>query len=43
MGQRLPAGLQCRQRLELPGTRDMLDNPGLKRRAWASLMPHVRA
>ena len=39
---RLSADLRCAHRLEIPGTRDMLDNPRLKRQAWASLIPHAR-
>ena len=43
VGHRLPERLSCGHRIELPGSRDMLENPGLKRQAWAGLMPHVRS
>ena len=41
-GRRLPSRLSCPHRLEIPGTREMLENPRLKRQAWACLMPHAR-
>ena len=40
-GRRLPSRLSCPHRLEIPGTREMLENPRLKRQAWACLMPHA--
>jgi hypothetical protein len=42
VGRRLPGDLSCPHRLEIPGTRDMLENPRLKRQAWSSLRPHAR-
>ena len=42
VGPRLPSNLHCPHRIALPGTRAMLEEPALKRRAWAGLMPHVR-
>jgi hypothetical protein len=42
VGPRLPSNLNCPHRVALPGTRAMLDDPALKRRAWAGLMPHAR-
>ena len=42
VARRLPTDLRCSHRLEIPGTREMLDNPRLKRGAWAGLRPHAR-
>jgi len=42
VSKRLPEQLECPERMQVPATRDMLENSALKRAAWSVLQRHAR-